>query len=73
MEKNNTTNTYAETVHINMQDTYICKRCIICGESIPIRSSYDFNPEVCSDCKKAMTTLKRMLNIAKYSTDEFVQ
>lgn len=67
-----TTNTFAEVLYTSTETDYGCKQCIICGESIPIRSSYGFHPEVCLECKKAMMTLKRMLNIAKHSTDELV-
>lgn len=44
----------------------ICKCCMICGEPIPMRLSYDYNPEVCSECKEAVITLKKALDTIKF-------
>lgn len=40
------------------EDVVACTSCLICGKDIPLRR-YESGPRVCSECKKAVTAMKR--------------
>ena len=40
------------------EDVVACTSCLICGKAIPLRR-YESGPRVCSECKEAVTAMKR--------------
>lgn len=40
------------------EDVVACTSCLICGKDIPLRR-YESGPRVCSECKEAVTAMKR--------------